>query len=286
MALLLKPFTRRWLLATLLVVAAALVMARLGVWQLDRLAQRRAFNARVQAQLDQPPLDLTAGWRGADLYNMEYRQVTVTGEYDFSQQVALRNQAHDNRWGVSLLTPLMIAGSDQAVLVNRGWIPADEAAGDYLGGDWRRYDEPGTVTVTGVLRRSQSKPDFGRRSDPLPAPGERLDAWNFANVDAIDGQVPYELLDGGYIQQAPDPAWTALPYRSAPQLELTEGPHMGYALQWFSFALLLLGGYPFFIRRSEARRQAAARDPQPDAPDRPDTFQLHGVPPHDATPRR
>jgi len=46
---------------------------------------------------------------------------------------------------------------------------------------------------------------------------------------------------------------TDLPYRSAPDLELTEGPHMGYAIQWFTFAVLLLGGYPVFVNREESR---------------------------------
>ena len=52
-----RMFSRKWLLTTILVIAAMAVMARLGIWQLDRLHQRRAFNARVSAQIDRPPLD-------------------------------------------------------------------------------------------------------------------------------------------------------------------------------------------------------------------------------------
>jgi len=52
-----------------------------------------------------------------------------------------------------------------------------------------------------------------------------------------------------YIQQAPDSAWTEMPYRSEPNLTLSEGPHLGYAVQWFSFALILLVGYPIYVRR-------------------------------------
>jgi surfeit locus 1 family protein len=103
------------------------------------------------------------------------------------------------------------------------------------------------------LRRSQSKPDFGKRSDPTPAPGQRLEAWNFANVEGISQQAPYELLPV-YIQEAPDPSWTGLPYRTQPVLNLSEGSHMGYAIQWFAFAGILAFGYPFFIRREEARK--------------------------------
>ena len=84
MSVLLRIFSRRWILTTLLVIAAMGVLARLGVWQLDRLEQRRAFNARVQAQIDQPQLELSGPALEADLANMEYRQVSVTGEYDHS----------------------------------------------------------------------------------------------------------------------------------------------------------------------------------------------------------
>jgi surfeit locus 1 family protein len=242
----LRLFSRRWLLTTLLVVVAVGVMVRLGIWQLDRLEQRRAFNARVSAQLGAGPLVLTGDNLGLDLVNMEYRTVTVSGEYDHSQQVALRNQARDQRWGVNLLTPLRIAGSDQVVLVDRGWIPAE----DFTSGQWEKYDEPGRVTVTGMVRRSQERPDFGRRADPTPAPGEFLTAWNLANVGSIDQQISYALLPV-YIQQAPNPEWTGMPLRGQPKLELTEGSHMGYAIQWFAFAALLGIGYPFFVRKQE-----------------------------------
>jgi surfeit locus 1 family protein len=246
-----RMFSRRWLLTTLLVMAAMAVMARLGIWQLDRLAQRRAFNARVLAQINQPPLKLAGSALNADLVNMEYRHIIVVGQYDFSQEVALRNQAHDNQYGVTLLTPLRIAGSNQSILVERGWIPAD----DFASGNLAKYHEDGMVEVHGLIRQSQSKPDFGFRVDPTLAPGqESLTTWNFVNVDRISQQVPYSMLPV-YVQESPDPSWTGLPYRSEPTLDLSEGPHMGYAIQWFGFAALLGIGYPFYIRKEEARKK-------------------------------
>ncbi|NLG72109.1 MAG: SURF1 family protein [Chloroflexi bacterium] len=242
-----RMLSRRWILTTLLVIAAVVVMIRLGFWQLDRLEQRRAFNARVQAQLNMPPLELNGAALQADLHNMEYRDVIVRGEYDHSQEIAIRNQAMDGQWGVHLVTPLVIEGTERAILVDRGWIPAE----DYTSGDWSKYAEPGVVEVRGVIRRSQSRPDFGPRSDPTPVPGgEPVKSWNFVNVEAIDQQVSYDLLPA-YIQQAPSPSWTGLPARTAPQLNLTEGSHLGYALQWFAFAAILGIGYPFFIQRQE-----------------------------------
>jgi surfeit locus 1 family protein len=245
-------FSRRWFLATLLVIVGVGVNIRLGIWQLDRMAQRQAFNSRVQAQLDAPMLDLgTQIPDASDLSGMEYRAARVQGKYDFANEVALRNQVANNQPGVHLLTPLLIAGSAEYILVDRGWIPQD----DFSNGDWSKYAEPGLVEVMGIIRASQNSPDFGQRFDPIPTAGESpLKAWHFANVIAIDQQISYDLLPV-YIQQAPDPAWTGLPIRSQPKLELTEGPHLGYAIQWFTFAALLGIGYPFYLRRQETRRQ-------------------------------
>ncbi len=237
-------FSRKWIFTTILALLAMAVLARLGIWQLDRLEQRRAFNARVLAQTSQPPLDLNTEAVPADIAGMEFRQVEVRGEYDHTFEVALRNQVWQDRSGVHLLTPLKIDGSDLVILVDRGWIPLEDLSPEA----WAGYQEPGLVAVSGVIRASQDSPDFGARVDPTPVPGEQLRAWHFADVESIAAQTPYDLLPV-YVQQAPDPSWTEMPYRSAPDLVLTEGPHLGYAVQWFSFALILAMGYPIYVRR-------------------------------------
>ncbi len=230
-----------------MVVAAVVVMVRLGVWQLDRLEQRRTFNERVKAQIGQPPLELTEATLELNLVDMEYREVIVDGEYEFNGEVALRNQVWNDLYGVHLLTPLHIQGTDWYVIVDRGWIPAE----DFQSGDWSKYQERGTVMVRGVIRSSQSKPDFGGRIDPTPAPGEGvLKAWHLVNLERIAAQLPYPILPI-YIQQSPDPSWVGPPFRSQPHLDLSEGPHLGYAIQWFTFASILGLGYPFFIHRRE-----------------------------------
>ena len=262
-----RMFSRRWILTTLLVLAAMGVMARLGIWQLDRLEKRRAFNLRVETQLNQPELILDAQTLTdrtliAQLAEMEYRAVRVRGEYDHSQQIALRSQYSNNQYGVHLITPLRISGSDQSILVDRGWIPA----ADWENGSLAQYDEPGLVEVQGMMRAPQSKADYGSRSDPTPAPGAGpLKAWNFINTTRIVEQMPYPLL-AAYVQEAPQANQSGLPYRSLPKLELTEGPHMGYAIQWFTFAAILGFGYPFFIRKQEDRVRGKSDQKQTSAP--------------------
>jgi len=232
-----------WAFTTVVAVAGVGILIRLGIWQLDRLEWRRAFNERVTAQMSQPLLDLNQQVLGGELYDMEYRQVVVVGVYDHTQEVMLRNQAWENRPGYRLLTPLLIRGSNSAVIVDRGWIPFDGAE------DLSVYQEPGTVVVQGVIRRPQTRPDIGGVPDPTLAPGEtRLAAFNIINIDRLQDQMDVALLPV-YVQQAPDKEHSGLPYRSLPEIEITEGPHFGYALQWFAFAALLGFGYPVFAYR-------------------------------------
>jgi surfeit locus 1 family protein len=136
-----------------------------------------------------------------------------------------------------------------AVLVDRGWIPAD---GNSTPEDWRKYDEAGEVKVIGQIRLGLGKPAFGGVADALPADGSRLALWNNADLPQVAKQLPYPILPI-YIQVNADPSDTEPPIPFQPEIELTEGPHFGYALQWFTFAAILLIGYPFFVRKQEAQ---------------------------------
>ncbi len=235
---------RKWLLATLLVLFGIALCVRLGIWQLDRLDGRRAFNTQVETMRSLPALDLNQeGFDSID--EMEWRAVQVSGMYDFENQIAIRNQVHDNQYGYHLLTPLLFMG--KAVLVDRGWIRADVNS---TPADWRKYDETGEVNVTGQIRLGQAKPVFGGVADTLPQNGARLEIWNNADITRIATQLPYPILPV-YIQPNPVAGDTEPPIPFQPEIELTEGPHFGYALQWFTFATILFLGYPFYLRKQE-----------------------------------
>ena len=250
MSVLLAMFRRKWILATLVVFAASAVCIRLGIWQLDRLEQRRTFNAHYLATTNMAPLILDSAAQAPDLPAMEYRAVTVTGTFDFEHQVALRNRYHADQYGYHLLTPLILSDGS-AVIVERGWIPAE---GNANPSDWRKYDQPGEQTISGIIRLGQSKPDVGGVPDPN---GDHLDFWNIVNLERISLQIPNRLLPI-FVQPNPDetpvvePVETrAPPYPYQPTIEITEGPHFGYALQWFTFAVVFFVGYLIYLRKSE-----------------------------------
>ena len=131
--------------------------------------------------------------------------------------------------------------------MDRGWIPAES---DSTAADWRVYDEKGEVTLTGQIRLGQGKPAFGGVADALLMDGTRLEVWTNLDVEKMSAQMPYPIL-GIFIQPGVEPGDEVPPIAFQPEIELTEGPHFGYALQWFAFATILLFGYPFYLRKQE-----------------------------------
>jgi surfeit locus 1 family protein len=237
-------------LLALLVVGAAAVMAGLGVWQLNRLAARRAQNAVVAARLAAPALDVNAQPEAAP---PEYQPVRAAGVYDFAHEIVLRNRARQDVPGGRVLTPLRLAGSDRAVLVDRGWLPYAELE------PARRaaYQAPvGEVVVSGIARPSQARAFAFLPADPTQSPAlPRLDAWYWANLPQIQQQVPYPLLPF-YLEAAAEPGDTALPIAGY-EVDLSDGPHLSYAIQWFAFAAILLVGSGALWRQRRRRAPAA-----------------------------
>lgn len=241
MNLLKTLFNRRWWWVTLIVLLGMGVLARLGIWQLDRLAQRREANAILREQLMSDPLSLNdPGVDRSELATMANRAIMATGRFDFSEQMLLKLQNYNGSAGAHLITPLLLEGRQDAVLVDRGWIPFSEEAPE----NWGQFDVFGTVTIDGYIQLTQTS----RRATPPEPPARE---WYRVNVQAMERQLPYDLLPI-YVRQAPPPEGAeALPIQEAPEFDLSEGPHLSYAIQWFTFSLMLGIGYLFFVQRQQ-----------------------------------
>jgi surfeit locus 1 family protein len=234
-----KFFTGRWIITHLVVIIVVIVLINLGFWQLRRLEQRRAVNAQILAGLNAPVTTLTG--QPIDPEGLHRHRMTVTGTFDNEENIALMNRPFNGMAGMRLVTPLRIAGSEQAVLVDRGWIPLQETQPAQR----RQFDETGTVSVEGIAYKSQPQPDRSLiPKDPVPGPGDkRRDQWFRVDIDLIQRQLPYPLLPV-YIQQSPaEGASLAIPPLRQENFELDEGNHLSYALQWFGFALAAVGVY-------------------------------------------
>lgn len=211
-------------------LATALVCSGLGVWQLRRLGARRSANALARAARALPPRVLPgAGALAPDLV------IIATGSFEQDHEFVLRGRAHDGAPGVEIATPFRMAGKDTALIVLRGFVPSDDA----MSVDRSAIREPGVRTVHGIL--------FA-----IPEVGVPLERKSDTTWDRIPGgwmrdHLPYPVHPY-VLWQAHDSGMSRFPIRlGAP--ELTDGPHLNYALQWFAFAIIFAGGGVVFALR-------------------------------------
>jgi surfeit locus 1 family protein len=206
-------------------VVVAGICVRLGVWQLDRLAERRRGNAGLAARRAVAPVVVAAAGALAD--SLAQRRVVVRGAPDYARERVWPGRTFDGTPGVAIITPVRLADGS-AVLVDRGWVPSPDARSV----DRAAAREGDTLEVVGLA---------------LHAPRARGDADPAALADSF----PYPL-GSLVVQWLPDAgAWStsALPVRRWPAARLDDGPHRSYAMQWFAFAAIAIGGAVAVLRK-------------------------------------
>lgn len=232
----------KWIVLHVTVLVAVLVMVNLGLWQLNRLDERRAFNAAVSARTVEPVTDLAelvpdrggepgdARWR-----DLEWRRVRVRGSYDAAGAVTIVNRSTGGTAGVDSLLPFRF-GDGRVVLVNRGFIPL---ALDVPGAP------AGDMEVVGYLRVTQTRSALGAidSSDPSATEFQRVDIARLS--EQIQGTMSPMWIQLAEQTPAPSAPWPA----PVPLPELSEGPHLSYAGQWFFFCLVALVGWAIVVRR-------------------------------------
>jgi surfeit locus 1 family protein len=218
---------------TLAIVLAALFV-RLGFWQVDRLHQRRARNAVLAERMAETPLPIDALGDTA-----AYRRASVQGTPDYADEIVLTGRSRQGSPGVYIITPVRRAGSDTAVLVMRGWVYSPDAATvDLTRWHETRRSFNGYVLSLPATVESPQQPAMGRKVRALTR-------------ERVRELVPYPVATRYLVSQdsVAAAAVDSTPARVAPPA-LDDGPHLSYAIQWFSFAAIALVGSYVVVRRS------------------------------------
>ncbi|RLV08157.1 hypothetical protein CTZ27_04820 [Streptomyces griseocarneus] len=244
--------TRQWVILTLVGLALVPVMIKLGFWQFHRHENRVAHNDLVARNLTDSPVPVTelTGPGRAVRADDVWRAVTASGTYDTRDEVVVRQRTDKDgqRQGYYVLTPLVMDGG-RTVLVNRGWIPADN--------DLTKFPAvpaapTGKVTVTGRLKADETGSSGIKDTRGLP-PRQVMRINSEARAEALGRPVL-----GGYIElTAPDPGDKGPQLVPEPDHD-SIGPHMAYAVQWWLFTAFVPVGWVILVRREFKDRAAAA----------------------------
>ena len=242
-------------LTAVAVVVMAAVCVRLGFWQISRLEQKRAVNAARREAMSAPPVDL--GSEAVPLERVRHRRVRVSGRYDEARQILLSGRSRGGSPGVQVVTPLVLERGG-AVLVDRGWLFADDAASARPQQD----REPGEVSVIGI---ADSIPSGVSGGAWRTLESDSVTLWSVRRLalDSLRARLPYAVAPY-LVRQLPGPGVPPRPVRAAPA-PLDESMHVSYAVQWFLFAVILLAGPPIVIR---SRRRARGKPTDLEIPER------------------
>jgi surfeit locus 1 family protein len=213
----------------------AVICIRLGVWQLQRLAERKGLNRELRSRAETKPVDLTQ--LPTDTGAAHFRRVRIAGTFDYTNEITLTNRSRNGSPGVNIITPVKADG-DTAVLVNRGWVYAP----DGMTVDLTRWREPATMTGEGFV-------EFFRKGTAEAKSSSHRRAYRWLDVDAASQAFPYPVAPYLVVLMS-DSSKTAP--NVPPRIEvppLDEGPHRNYAIQWFAFAAISIFGTIVYLRR-------------------------------------
>ena len=218
------------IIPTLVYLCLLSLLLALGMWQLDRSAQKQALLKLQEQAIATETLHLSATIEN-NPEALRYRQVEVAGRYDVEHQFLIDNQISDGKAGYFVLTPFVLTGEDKAVLVNRGWIPLNQDRSIHP--DLQINNAQ--TTITG---RINNFPSVGIKLAGAEIPTE---GWP-SIVQVVDSNVLAKKLGYSLFQFQVELA-KELPdgfkreWRSS-TIMLPE-QHMAYAIQWFALALTL-----------------------------------------------
>lgn len=196
----------------------------LGRWQLDRAAEKAQRQALLDSRIAEAPLLLTGSVAAAE--PLLYRRVHAAGEWLAPRQVYIDNQVLDGRAGFAVITPLRLAGRDEAVLVNRGWVARDAS--------YPRAPvvpvPPGRVEVAGIATLPPA------RFLELSSQTVTGSVWQNLSIERFRTHSGLDVLPIVIVDDRPADGLKAR--RERPDAGVAK--HYEYALTWFALAATVL----------------------------------------------
>ncbi len=217
------------LLSTLVMLVCVVLFVKLGFWQLSKgqakqaIAEVYAASAKKQRMM----LNTLALDNKNTLLALHTSKVFVKGHYDDRYQILLDNQVYQQQAGFHVLTPFIVAGTNMAILVNRGWVA----------GYTNHQQLPSIQTssemqeISGMAWLPSKKTFSLEHAEQWQVPG----VWQQLDYDSYQSKTPLQLLpiilklDASVKKEGFVRVW------EPPVSKVVS--HFGYAYQWFGFAI-------------------------------------------------
>lgn len=215
---------------TLATLALLPLLVQLGLWQWHKGQGKLELQRRIESLAQGPALALAPRLLSGEA--LRYRRVAVRGRFEPERQVLLDNQMNSEQAGFHVLTPLRIEGSEVRVLVNRGWVPLGRSRDDLPA-----VDPPeGLVEVNGTVWEPappRFRQPFGLAWQPV---------WESLDLARYREQVPFPVQPFVVRLEAGAPGCYVCDW---PRPDERAGVNLGYALQWFGMAGVLVAFYGY-----------------------------------------
>lgn len=240
----------RTILFGVFAVVAAGVCVRLGIWQLDRLKQRRNLNALVLERSSRAAVAIS-DLQGQDTSAIHWRHVTIRGVADYGAELVHATRSQAGSPAVHLLTPVRPldgAWGDTAILLLRGYLYSPDGRTV----DWAKAREADTLSFDALVT------EFPPVREGMVRMPSAARAVRFLDRDTLQTMMhrplaPFILLALGDTVSRDITKPTRIPPPS-----LSEGSHQSYAYQWFAFATVALVGF-VAVARTDAERAEQKR---------------------------
>ncbi len=218
-------------------------MVSLGFWQLRRHDERRIFNESVRDRAGRAPIALellldSALESGTPATELAWTTVTVRGTWLDTPPVLVVNRSQDGRAGTNVVGAVTLADG-RRVIINRGFVPLTIAPPS---------SPTGNVLLLGRVRPTEER-RRGMLTDP---PAGTLTEVQRIDIDRLAPQIGGDVVDVYVDVLDSDPPDGPELSRIA-EPELTLGPHLSYAVQWFVFSAFAVLAWFFIVRRALAR---------------------------------
>lgn len=226
-------------------LAGAIGFGALGVWQIQRLGWKLALIDRVESRIHAAPAEAPGPARWAAIAAEEYRPVRLSGRFLHGRETLVQ-AVTEHGGGYWVIAPFQ-SDLGFTVLVNRGFAPperrdpATRSAGQ----------ADGDMTITGLLRLSESKGGFLRENDPAAG------RWYSRDVDAIAAARGLGTVAPYFIDADATPNRGGFPIGGLTVVRFSNN-HLVYALTWFALALMVAGATARVIGGELLRRRAGS----------------------------